>query len=275
MSVKISDCRWGKQLYLSNDVYFAPLLERYGDYNWPEVDLFRQFVRPDDTVVDVGANIGCHTASLANIVGMGGLVLAFEPQRVVYNCLCGTLALNGMWQVNTYLCALGAERGMTKVPMIDYDSPQSFGGVSVGGLVGNDVPVVPLDDFNLPSLKFLKIDVEGYEREVLLGAEETIRRCRPFVYVENDRKDRSAALIELLRGWEYRLWLHAAALYHPDNFNGCDKNLFPGVAAIMLLGIPAEMPVGEISLKPIESDDDMIKIGPQKITGEMRAAVAR
>lgn len=259
MPVKIADTRYGRQLYFDNDVYVAPLLTKYGEYNYGETDLFTQFLRSGDTAVDAGANIGCHTLALARFVGPTGMVLAFEPQRPVYDCLCGTCALNELWHVNTYLCALGDERGMTKVPFMRYTEPESFGGAAVGGLVGHDVPIVPLDDFDLPALHFVKIDVEGHEAHVLRGARETIHRHRPFLYVENDRKQNSVEVIETLLGYEYDLYLHVPPLFYPKNFNGCDENIFPGVGAIMLLGTPAEAKFSVSGLKPILEPGDMIE----------------
>ena len=264
MSVKIAECRYGRQLYFDTDVYFAPMLETYGEYNYGETDLFQQMIREGDVVVDVGANIGCHTMTFAKIVGPSGMVLAFEPQKPVYNLLCGTVGLNEQWHVNTYPYALGAERGMTKVPFVQYDKPSSFGGVSVGGLVGHDVPVVPLDDFDLPRLTFIKIDVEGYEREVLLGAKAQIARHRPILYVENDRKEKSAELIALMLSYDYSLYIHPATMYHPHNFKECHTDIFPGVCAVMLLGVPAEMPIGEINLPPIYEPGDMLEFVPHK-----------
>jgi FkbM family methyltransferase len=265
MAVKITECRWGKQLYFDTDLYFAPLLTRYGDYNYGEVDLFRQLVRAGDTVVDAGANIGCHTLSFANIVGPAGVVMAFEVQRPVYDLLCGTIALNEAWQVSTYLCALGATRGMTKVPFTDYGEPFSFGGVSIGALVGHDVPQMPLDDFAVPGLRLLKVDVEGGEVEVLTGARETIGKFRPFLYVENDRRERSAELIETMLGYGYRVYLHTPLLYDRRNWRGCTEDLFPKVASIMLLGVPTEVSIGEVNLKQLHRPEDMPCFGEHVI----------
>ena len=265
MTVEIVPTRDGRQMYLTTDTYFAPLLENYGEYVYGESDLFRQLVREGDTVVDAGANVGCHSLTFGKIVGPFGMVMAFEPQRPLYYCLCGTVALNECWQVNTYCCALGAEKGLTKIPFIRYSESNSFGGVSVGGAIGHDVPMLPLDSFDLPRCNFIKADVEGYETEVLLGATDTIKRCRPFLYCENDRHEHSAKLIDTMLSFDYRLWLHTPTLYHERNFKGSKDNLFPQVASIMLLGIPSEMNVGNLTLRPIRSPDDMLEFGEHKI----------
>ena len=61
-------------------------------------------------------------------------------------------------------------------------------------------------------------DAEGMEADVLAGGEATIRRLRPWLYVENDRKNRSAALIGLINSFGYRLYWHLPPYYNPANF---------------------------------------------------------
>ncbi len=272
MTVEVVVTRHGRQMYLTSDVYFSPLLEKYGEYNYGETDLFAQIVRPGDTVVDVGANIGCHTLALAKIVGPHGLVMAFEPQLPIYYALCGTMALNEQWQVHACCCALGEEQGTTKIPVVQYSLANSFGGLSIGHKEGHTVPVMPLDHFNLETCKFIKVDVEGAEVEVLIGAADTIKRCRPYLYVENDRHPRSDELIKTMLGMDYQLFLHTPPLFNARNFRGETENVFPNVASIMLLGVPNEKPIKDINLKPIEKPEDMIKFGEHIYPPELRRA---
>ncbi|MBO2969087.1 FkbM family methyltransferase [Burkholderia pseudomallei] len=56
------------------------------------------------------------------------------------------------------------------------------------------------------SVRLLKIDVEGFELQVLQGAQKTLAKHRPVLYVENDRVELSSVLIEFLWGQGYRLW---------------------------------------------------------------------
>jgi hypothetical protein len=85
-------CRYGWMLF--DGPFIGKCFELYGEYSEAEVALMRQFVRPGDTVIDVGANIGDLTLPLAQMVGAGGRVYAVESHADTYNVLCANLALN-------------------------------------------------------------------------------------------------------------------------------------------------------------------------------------
>ncbi len=266
MTVRAIDTRHGPQLCFDNDHYFWPLLETYGDYNYGEWDLFRQLIQSGDTVVDAGANVGCHTLALAKLVGPTGAVIAFEPQRPLYYALCGTMALNGQWHVQAFNAAVGAEVGTLSMARVDYSAPDmNFGGAFIGEGGGETVPVLPLDHFKMDRVRFIKLDVEGHEIQALNGARETIMQHRPLLYVENDRIENSDALIELLLRMEYRLWLHTPALFNECNFRGSTENLFPNVCAIMLLGVPAEQGFEAEGLREVKGPRDMVKFGAFRV----------
>ena len=195
--------------------------------------VFAEFVRPGDTVVEAGANIGAHTVPLAKLVGGTGNVLAFEPQPHIFHMLCGNLALNGCYNVNAYPMALGEEGDHRMLPRIDYDSDFNFGGVALEGSGEWEVSVASLDRLNLKSLRLLKADVEGMEIGVLLGARETIKRCRPYLYIENDRPVNSDRLISLIAELGYtNIREHTPDLYTQDNYRRCRENMFPGYRII-------------------------------------------
>src|SRR5690349_191029 len=102
--------------YRVNDLYIGRSFDLYGEFSEGEVEVFRQLVRPGQTVLDVGANIGAHTVPLAKLVGRSGRVLAFEPQRTVYYALCGNVAQNNLDQVYCYHAAVAERAGTIAVP---------------------------------------------------------------------------------------------------------------------------------------------------------------
>jgi tRNA G46 methylase TrmB len=113
-------CRYGTMLYNIHDAYIGRSLDLYGEFSEGEVDVFRQMVKPGQVVLDVGANIGAHTLFLARAVAPGGQVLAFEPQRLVYQTLCASLALNHITNVYCWHAAVGRSRGELRLPSLDY-----------------------------------------------------------------------------------------------------------------------------------------------------------
>jgi FkbM family methyltransferase len=241
-------CRYGTLLFNPNDAYVGRALDLYGEYSQGEVLLFEQVVKAGDFVVEVGANLGAHTVPLARLVGPAGRVFAFEPQRVLFQTLCGNLALNSITNTVARHEAVGTAAGSLAVPSLDYSHPANYGAVALGeeagwatrGVPTEPVPVVTLDSLALPRCKLLKIDVEGMEAEVLLGGRETVARCRPLLYVENDRPDKSERLVSFVRSLGYTLYWHTPPLFHPDNFAKNPENVYPGVMSINVVGVPAE-----------------------------------
>jgi hypothetical protein len=133
----------------------------------------------------------------------------------------------------------------------------NYGGLALRAAgEGEDVPVLRLDDFSFPALELLKIDVEGMEIEVIDGAAATLARHRPIIYTENDRPDRSAALITRLTGMNYELYWHIAPLFRADNFRGAATNIFAGLVAINMLCLPAERGLAASGGRRVTGPDD-------------------
>ncbi len=237
----IRRCRYGTMMYPRQDRFVGRSLTEYGEYSEGEVELFRQCLGPGNVALDIGANLGAHTLALAQIVGPGGTVFAFEPQRILFQILCGNLALNEIGNVHALPLALGRAAGRTKVPALDYRGARNFGGVSLGGADGEDVTVLTLDQLEVSAVRLIKIDVEGLELEVLAGAKARLARCRPILYVENDRAEKAEALVALLQEEGFRMWWHTPPLYNPTNFLANPHNVFGNVASFNMLCLPREM----------------------------------
>ena len=92
-------CRHGTFLFNRNDTFVGRSLELYGEWCEAEIELLAQVVKAGDVVLDVGANIGTHAVSFARMVTDSGMVVAFEPQRLVFQNLCANLALNSLRNV--------------------------------------------------------------------------------------------------------------------------------------------------------------------------------
>jgi FkbM family methyltransferase len=246
-TTRLRRCREGVLMYNINDRFIGQALDRYGEISRGEAALFAQLVRPGMIAVEAGANIGILTVPLARLVGPGGGVVAFEPQRMVHQMLCGNLALNAISNVTVYQAAVGSQPGSINVPPVDYAAVGNFGGVSLGGAAGETVPLHIIDELYLQRCEFIKIDVEGMECEVLQGAAQTMRRFRPRLYVENDRVDKSPDLIEHLFSLDYRLYWHLPPLFEPDNYFGNPENVFGNIVSVNMVCLPRSGPLSMVA----------------------------
>lgn len=251
----------GYFLYNKNDFYIGRSIEKYGEFSEYEVALFRQICAPNDVVIEVGSNIGSHTIALAQMVGPRGHIYAFEPQRIVFQTLCGNVAINSLTNVSCFQSAVGEESGTAFIPALRYDRVGNFGGVSVRASEGGEsVSQVTLDNLldnaQISQLKLLKVDVEGMEIGVIQGAKEIISKFKPILYVENDRQVQSGSLIVLIRSLGYRLYWHLPPLYNPKNFAGDRENIYPGIVSINMLCFPDSANVQVQGLVEVKGPED-------------------
>ncbi len=136
--------------------------------------------------------------------------------------------------------ALGAQLGAGSYTAANFNAVCNPGGCELSESGASEVQVVTLDEFHLDRLDFLKADVEGMELEVLKGAEQTIARCRPLIYAENDRPGATEKLLAWLTAHGYRAYQHTAPLFNARNYRGSRVNIFGGTVSLMLLGVPKE-----------------------------------
>ncbi len=229
----------GYIVYNKNDTYIGKAIEKYGEFSGLEVEIFENLCHPSDVVIEVGANIGTHTLVFSRLVGPTGRVYAYEPQRIVFQTLCANLALNSITNVECMQQALSNEVGHLVIPEINYHREGNFGGIEIDKFTsGSKVEVVKLDSrIDLPRLNFLKIDAEGMEHQIISGAVDIINKYKPILYVENDRLEKSKALIELINTLDYRIFWHLPPLYNEHNYAGDSENLWPGIVSVNMLCI--------------------------------------
>jgi Methyltransferase FkbM domain len=97
--------------------------------------------------------------------------------------------------------------------------------------------------------------VEGMELAVLRGAEQTIKKFRPVLYVENDRAEKSAELIQYLQSLGYVLYWHLPPLFHPDNTFQNRTNHFGGIVSINMLGFHESITANLNGFNRVEGPD--------------------
>jgi FkbM family methyltransferase len=173
----------GMTIYLDpKDRYITPAILNRGEWESGESAEFRRLVRPGDTVIDVGANIGWYTLLSSSLVGPLGRVIAFEPAPPSLELLRKNVAANRAANVVVESKALSDKRGSITLHInavnrghhsVLVDSEQE-------GAV--EVEMLPLDEYlrgRSAEIGLIKIDVEGAEGLVLAGMKEILSKRLP------------------------------------------------------------------------------------------------
>lgn len=150
-----------------------------GLHDFEEMSFVLHALRPGDTFIDVGANVGSYTVLASAVAGAD--CLAIEPVPSAFEWLCDNVALNRVRpKVRCFNVAVGAEPGTVAfTSTLDTVNRVALPGDSSAGLI--QAPVRTLDEIagdSRPAL--VKIDVEGYETEVVSGAERVLARDELF-----------------------------------------------------------------------------------------------
>lgn len=147
----------------------------------PETTTFlKSYLKKGDTYVDIGANVGTTTLVGRSAVGDTGLVFCFEPNKKTYKALAHNIRKNNLTNIVARDVALG---DMEKDIMFLDNDNDDMNAVSTDG-TGKVVSMYTLDSFtkNLSTIHLLKIDVEGYEKYVFEGGEETLKKTNAVFF---------------------------------------------------------------------------------------------
>ncbi len=162
----------------------ASRLTYYFGVSEPELFAFYEsFLKPSMIVVDAGANIGLHTLFFAKRVGPEGRVYAFEPGQSAFDRLQSHVKRNQLTNVRCFHCALGADEGTVAIAENPQDNSRNFVVESSPGKIGTkNVALRSLNQVlaeeSVVRVDFLKLDVEGFESEVLKGARSYLEKHR-------------------------------------------------------------------------------------------------
>lgn len=180
------------------------LTHPHTDYQQEVFDAAMKWVRGWDMAIDVGANIGLHSVRLCQQFLK---VEVFEPSSANFECLAANTAMYN--NIVLHQLALGQQAGEL---CLELDSASNnCGAFSFKDFQNTDQPkhqetvlVQRLDEFDLkPNL--IKIDTQGFESEVLRGAEQTLAQHRPVIIAEVGKKKFVDALLEIIGPFGYSM----------------------------------------------------------------------
>jgi len=181
-SAIVSDNHQNQILSLSPnvDVHLLPKvnLEYYstrGLFESQLIDWCKQYCSKNSLFLDIGAHSGTYAISLASVCKE---VHAFEPHKMTYYSLCGSVALSGHENIDCHKMALGSadQVGIRSLKIVSHDGGGSSLHSTMGILREEEIEVFTLDYFNFSNVGFIKMDVEENELYVLKGALETLER---------------------------------------------------------------------------------------------------
>lgn len=183
--------------------------------DYQELHFLKEIVSEGNYCVDIGANLGYFSVSLAKIVGKKGHVFAVEPIPLYKEVLQKNLRKFRLKNVTIHNVALGDQEKTVEmgVPVLN--------GIMRHGLtqvteVGNfeysktfTVPMKKPDELfsDLPKIDFLKVDVEGYEAFVMENFVETLKKHKPLIQIELVPKDVRVKVLHLMKSLGYKLFV--------------------------------------------------------------------
>lgn len=157
------------------------------------VKTFEKFLSPGDVYIDIGANLGFMSLNAEKIVGPTGKVISFEPDPKILPILKNNISINNsaILLVEKAVCDkegtevfnIATESGLSRLD----NKQQNLFGMELSEKV--TVETNTLDNFlaellpNRP-IQFIKIDVEGHELRILRGADSTLKKYRPTLFLE-------------------------------------------------------------------------------------------
>jgi FkbM family methyltransferase len=170
------------------DLDLANFIDRMlflGCYEPTNVRRFRKILAPGMAVIDVGANIGFFSLLAASLVGPSGKVAAIEPHPVNFALLSETIRRNRLDHVQAHCIGLGASPGSGKIYQADQVTfPNRTATMVRNNDTDREHPVTVralddcIDEWGFDTVDLLKVDVDGFELEVLAGAQKSIRAGR-------------------------------------------------------------------------------------------------
>jgi FkbM family methyltransferase len=196
------------------------ILQRLGETR-ADVQLVASLCDPNRVSVDIGADVGEFSIGM---LASSRSVIAFEPRPAQARELASMFDAVGV-PVRVEATALSDRPGVTTMRVVEsepgrstIDTDNVLSDVDGGGVQSIDVAVKRLDDLHLDDVGLIKIDVEGHELAVLLGAKDTLVRNQPVLVVEAEERHHHNAVAEittLLAGLGYSGYFDLDDTRHP------------------------------------------------------------
>ncbi len=176
------------------------------------------FIKKNDIVLEIGANIGAHTLTIAKIIGEKGLVHAFEPSEYAHKKLKKNIELNPSLQTNIILNKklVSNSKKIILNNQIRSSWLRDKNKLKKQEKLNSNLEIISIDEYvkrnNLKKISMIKIDVDGYDFKVLSGSINTIKKFKPIIFIElsevclNKQGDTVSDIYNFLSKLNYKLY---------------------------------------------------------------------
>jgi len=224
--LSIRDCKHGAFAFYNSDSPIGSCLQTYGEWAEAELDLVSTYLTEKSHVLDIGANIGTHSAFFSKKCHRG-IIHAIEPQYYIFQVLVTNMVLNNCFNVKLYNAAISNDYDSVKLMNLP---PMSQTRINYGEFKihnhehGIDTPCIKIDNFS--NIDFIKLDVEGHELSCLKSGVEMLKTSKPLLYIEFNNKEGNPELIEFLWEMGYNCHMHVYKKFSSFNFHKQPLNIW-------------------------------------------------
>jgi len=169
--------------WIQQNIYFL------GEYEGAELKLLNQHLASNSTFIDIGANFGLYTLSASKKITNSGKIICFEPYPENYQALMNNISINNLSKITAENKAVGDSQG--KLKLYYQPNENNLGMVSASYIensVVHEVEVISIDEYlktqPLNKIDLIKIDVEGFEYQVLSGMKKALSTYSPKILIE-------------------------------------------------------------------------------------------
>lgn len=190
------------------DTHFPRLLTKslkndgVARYQWRARDTAVAACEQKRICIDIGANVGLWSCDLVKHFDQ---VIAFEPVQEFIDCFKKNVVATNY---TMHRMALGRTESFINMNIVQGNTGHSHINKESFGL--GTIPLKTLDSFNFTNIDMIKIDVEGFEEEILAGAMETIKLNKPILVIEQQKHEYQDDMIDtpaikILQSWGYNV----------------------------------------------------------------------
>lgn len=211
-TLEIIDYENFKFCTLKNDTCVSDSLRQNKLFEKFLLSYISTFIPKNKNMMDIGSNIGIYSIIYNYILDKNTKIYAFEPQEKIYNCIVNNITLNNCDKIIAYNYGL-SDKNEVKYMNANYDTKDNFGAFRIvdNEDISNKLLKIETkigDELNLTNIGFIKIDVEGYELEVLNGLKNTISRDMPYILIEIHQSSKNCnRTIKYIYDFGYRKYL--------------------------------------------------------------------